>query len=68
MDVRDSLDLGVEQISTAVNVQLELTKPPGLQNVGAEGCRVDLAQRPVGLCRCDRLGQWQSNNSEKHTD
>jgi len=36
--------LRIKQISIAVGVQLQLTKPPGLQNVDAEGCRVDLAQ------------------------
>jgi len=33
MDVQDSLDLRVEQISIAVDVQLQLTIQPGLQNV-----------------------------------
>ena len=60
MDVQDSLDLRVEQISIAVDVQLQLTIQPGLQNVDAEGCRVDLAQRPVGVCRRHWLRQWHS--------
>jgi len=33
MDVQDSFDLRVEQISIAVGVQLQLTIQPGLQNV-----------------------------------
>jgi len=46
MDVQDSFNLHVEQISIAVGVQLQLTIQPGLQNVDAESCRVDLVQRP----------------------
>jgi len=42
MDVQDSFNLRVEQISIAVGVQLQLIIQPGLQKVGAEGCRVDL--------------------------
>jgi len=49
MDVQDSFDLGVEQIGIAVSFQLQLTMQPGLQNVDAEGCHVDLLQRPVGV-------------------
>ena len=63
MDVQDSLDLRVEQISIAVGVQLQLTIQPGLQNVDAEGCRVDLAQRPVGVCRRHWLRQWHSKTA-----
>jgi len=65
MDVQDSLDIRVEQISIAVGVQLQLTIQPGLQNVDAEGCRVDLAQRPVGVCRRHRLRQWHSKTARQ---
>jgi len=44
MDVQDSFNLRVEQISIAVGVQHQITIQPGLQNVGTEGCCVDLAQ------------------------
>ena len=58
MDVQDSFNLRVEQITIAVGVQLQLTIQPGLLKVGAEGCRIDLAQRPVGVCRRHWLRQW----------
>jgi len=38
-----SFDLRVEKSSIAVGVQLQLSIQPGLQNVGAEGCPVDLS-------------------------
>ena len=60
MDVQDSFDLRAEQISIAVGVQLQLTMQPGLQNVDAKGCRVDLVQRPVGVYRRHWLRQWHS--------
>ena len=60
MDVQDLFDL---RIDIAVGVQLQLTIQPGLQNVDAEGCRVDLAQRPVDVCRRHWLRQWHSKTA-----
>jgi len=41
VDVQHSLDIGVEQVSVAISVQLQFTVQSGLQNVETEGCRVN---------------------------
>ena len=58
-----SLDLHVEKTTIDVGIQLQLTIQPGLQNVGAKGCRVDLAQRLVGIRRREWLRQWHSKTA-----